>query len=794
MASAGYAAATSASNLKSKITRHKDVKPGNRASKPIIKALPINQPTKPIHQAQLHQIYKDEGITNIPEPETCQDLCTTEYGNNLPTSLETSCDNQAINTDPVEGHSSDSEGDFSLLSLATNNEHEPREDTPFSATHEDIFLPQGEWDEDTIFDIPASDVQHDGVEKVVQPDFTLSTSTLVAGGDYVTNSDKSSTFQDDTGNLKPLDLSLVLFNPIKLGEGDLVGQNGKSIQALLDKLNAAEEEIATLSAEKEKSLRSLREETDIIIAKSERDIQERDALIAQQTTETAALQQQIHKQTQDADAKEMLYQEKCVAYNELFHVSEKEDPVLMSERDFARDELVRICVQHEKEVKAAEARIQIERETHAENFKEQEEIIRSQDDLVVSLETDLEESRKSLQEQEASVKLKEEALRQKDDDILALQDSIQDLVRQKDSVRKAADGRITYLEGELKTACNKIQACKTEAEQANNNAEIAAEQFREQLEDAHELIHLHESQAANEAEEKTKIGKEMEKLRFEFEKARDTVRGYEILGPVRSPKPEDLRPKKRLSQEVILASSDPTLLTAALEKAWSKIQDYELLGISNTKIPIEERELDIILREYEVAKREKDVILKEKEVERVAGAANAELIVQKEKLIEEVAVFKEKLGGREADIRNLARQVRGLEDDLTYQKTGRHVGEVDDENEVDVEDEVVKPTSRLVFNADGKYLGLKIFDAEGKYLGLKMFDAGGKYLGLNTAGMGVDDVEFLKNNGVAVEFQYGKFDGVEDEVKDTVEDQVRDEDEVKMVKEEVGKVVEGDEE
>lgn len=672
MSTQGYLGGAASSELKSKLPRK--VTPGNRNvaphPKPVKKTLTESQSTKPGHQPQLH---KDKGSTDTPL-EVSQEFSTESFADNLPASLPVSNGNPSFTSDAEQ--KSDREAGSSLLSAAAKNEHEPEEDRSSTASNEDVVSQQGEWEEeDTLFDIiPAGDSLHNSIAKVIHPDFTQSTRTLVSDGDHVTDFDKPGTFQEETGKPKPLDLSLDAIHPLKQEEGDLMGLDGKEARELSNKLKAAEEQIGTLSAENEKQrkqvneienrLHSLREDSDGIIAKAKLKVQERDEIIDQKEAETKELLAQVHEKTLAVQDLEKSYKDKCDEYDKLFASADLEHPS-ESKLGFVVGELARIHEEHEKALEAAEAKFQVERHAYAEIVKQQEEEIEVTDALVVQLESEVAEIRESLHDEEGRAELKEEFLRQMGDDFAALQNALTDLWRREQDLGKPARRHIARLEIDLQKARNEIETVRAEAEQTKKDRKVTIEQLeagdsalREELGKSQYLNERLNSEAADEAKEKSMIEEEMEKLRFQLSKAQEKILIYEVLGPV----PEnvdisELKPKNRLSQEQILASSDPKLLAVHLDKAWSKIRDYEFLGLSKTETPMELRALDVIAREGEIFGWEVALAKREVEVERVAGAARVEVLV-----------LKERLGEREMEVRNLKKAVEGLEDDLIHER------------------------------------------------------------------------------------------------------------------------------
>ncbi|TLD34529.1 hypothetical protein E2P81_ATG04694 [Venturia nashicola] len=709
MTSLGYLESTASSNLKSKFPRK--VISGDRQLTPHPKLVDetANEShfTKPVQQAQAckAEVSKDTPLTSTPELPAEPSII-----NDIPASLSASNDEHATITEAERAM--DLMANCSLLSAAANNEHESEGDGSSIASHEDVHSQQGGWnDEDTtLFDIsPADDFLHASIGKVGDPDFTQSTRTLVDEGGYVTNIDDGTIFQDDIVDVKPSKVGLEFDHLLKPGKGGLIEPEATVYQELRDKLKAAEAQIAILITENEQrqkqvneteyQLQALREKEEII-AKAKLTSQALDVVIDQKEAENQGLRADVREMTIATQALQVKFKSKCDECDELVAGAHSEHPSELQLK-FVVEELTRIREQHDKTLEAAEARFQLERDGHAESFNHQDEMIQVQDGLVAQLEIEVAETRDSLHDAEGRAELKEHFLRQMDEDFAALQNAITKLWRKEHDVGKPARREIARLEFRLQKARDDIKIVKVEGEQDLNDLENTIEQLeaensvlREELRKSRYLNENLESDAAHGAEEMTT-------LRIRLSEAEETVLRYEILGPARDDVDiRTYRPPKRLSQQEILASSDPAILIPALEEAWDVIRCYEYLGLSNTETPIEVRELKVIHREDEVIERELDVAKKEEEVERAAGAAGVEVII-----------LKDLLGEREMEVKKLERIVRGLEDDLVHQKKEGRVGEADEAPDADGDEEevgVFKLGAKALWNDDGSYLGLDI--------------------------------------------------------------------------------------
>lgn len=669
MPSAGYAAATSASNLKSKLPRLNDDKSGNRVSKPVNKT-PEDQSTNSVQQPRSHRA---EGSTDTPLTASGEFSAESSTGNNFAASLSASNDNQAIIAEAKQ--SLNLGADYSLLSAATNNEKEPEGDGSSTTSHEDVVSQQGEWvdDEMTLVD----DFLHASIAKVVEQDFSQSTRTVIDEGQYVTNFDDT-TFQDDTHDPNSLDLSLDGIHPVKQAEENLVGLSRNEVHELMNKLNAAEEQIATLSAgneqrekqihEAENRLRFFQQDYADINAEAKLKEQERDVVIDQIDTENKGLLVQVHEMTLAAQDLQKKYKLKCDECDELIAGANSEHPSEL-ELKFVVAEMARVQEEHEKALEAAEARFEVERGRHVESVEQQDEIIQVQDGLVAQLENEVEEIRDSLSDAEGRAELKELFLRQMDDDFTALQNAMTKLWRQPHDLGKPVRRQIARLEFGLRKARQGIEVVKAEAEQKKKNFETTIEELeaddsalREELGKLQYLYERLRSDSVREAEE-------TKKLRAQLLNVEELNSAYLNLGSRRRTDagPETYNPPKRLSHQQILASSDPTILAPALKEAWEMMRCYEDLKCLHARTPMEKRESNVVRREYEVIARELALVEKTEEVERFAGAANVEAVV-----------LRDTLGEREKEIVHLNRVVRGLEDDIVHQAKARRVETLDE--------------------------------------------------------------------------------------------------------------------
>ncbi|QDS74314.1 hypothetical protein FKW77_004024 [Venturia effusa] len=692
MSPPGYLGGTASSNLKSKIPRSK-LNPHSK---------PDDQGLAKCNTQQL-QPQDDVTISEAAVSPTSGNSSTEIPRHNDPIQIPLLADNRIVTVDATQ--SSTSEGSDSF-SVAASDESEHQRDALLPPSHEDDLAQQGNWDEVTLLDIvQASDSNslHNALAKIVDPDFTQSTHTLVSEGDYGAHLGRSITFRDDTEDLSPKILGTEFDDPFKPASEVLRELDGKAAQELLIRLKAAEEQIASLSAESEErrkrvdetedQLYCLRENTDRIIRNAELKAQEHDALISLKEAETSDLLVQLHNYGLALQELEAKYRLKCDECNDLTEGSHFQHPS-EHERDLVIEELARTRVEHERAFEAAEARFQTERDEHAEIVKGQDEIIQDQDVLVVQLETtvaqiredheaEVEGIREDLYHAQGRAALKDELLRQQDDDFAVFQDAYTTYWRREYDMGKPARREIKRLELEVQVARTEIKTVKAEAKRTKEELEsdikyLEADDtaLREELWRMRYHNECLEWDAAREAEEKARTKKEVEKLRFQLAEAEDKVKRYEILGPVDTDFDfRDRRPVKRLSETAILASADITLLTDELSKAFSKIRCYEVLGVSNTDTPIEEREMEVIARETEVVNREMAAAEKEMEVEKAAGAARVEVIV-----------LRDVLETREREIRELNRIVAGLRDDLRFQRHGPWYGEVFEETDSEEEE------------------------------------------------------------------------------------------------------------
>ncbi|KAE9993591.1 hypothetical protein Vi05172_g11058 [Venturia inaequalis] len=699
MPSAGYAAATSASNLKSKLPRLNDDKPGNRVSKPVNET-PEDQSTNSVQQPRSHRA---EVSTDTPLTASGEFSAESSTINNFAASLSASNDDQAIIAEAEQ--SLNLGADYSLLSAATNNEQEPEGDGSSTTSHEDVVSQQGEWvdDEMTLVD----DFLHASIAKVVEQDFSQSTRTVIDEGHHVTNFDDSITFQDDTQDPKSLDLSLDGIHSVKQVEEDLVGLTANEVQELMDKLNVAEEQIATLSAgneqrekqihETENRLRFFQQDYTDIIAEAKLKEQERDVVIDQIDTENKGLLVQVHEMTLAAQDLQKKYKLKCDECDELIAGANSEHPSEL-ELKFVVAEMVRVREEHEKALEAAEARFEVERSRHAESIEQQDEIIQVQDGLVAQLENEVEEIRDSLSDAEGRAELKEFCLRQMDDDFAALQNAMTNLWRQPHDLGKPVRRQIARLEFGLRKARQGIEVVKAEAEHRKKNFETTIGELeaddsalREELGKLQYLYERLRSDSIREAEE-------TKKLRAQLLNVEELNTAYLNLGSRRRTDagPETYKPPKRLSHQQILASSDPTILAPALKEAWEMMRCYEDLKCLHARTPMEKRESNVVRREYEVIARELALVEKTEEVERFAGAANVEAVV-----------LRDTLGEREKEIVHLKRVVRGLEDDIVHQAKARRVETLDEK--------VVGEPRKQVGNDDEKGTGKVLVKDDASY-------------------------------------------------------------------------------
>lgn len=629
-------------SLESGKVKSRDIhRPSDRSEQSELPVPPINDEVLPAFTSGRLEDRQDCIDKSVVEPRNCIGSPSQFPQTNSPAPSTTLYNNQVATLEKLRTDSLASKCCSTSLSDAVDNE---------LLTHQDdatLFTPYDEYSgKSSLESSPDRGFQQDTDITLAELDFlNQSTSTLWSESDEIFTTDKPSILLD-TGTLKPWDINQYGDDPLELKNEELASGRRKDlvIRDLSNKLSTVEDEFATLRAQQEQRTQQLAKEA---------------ALVHQKTARNIELLKQLNEKTQISHDDAKLHKSKCDKYEKMIRDITLEQDRLVAEKSIEDAKLGLFLENHNRAVSEAESCFQVERAAVRDIVVRQELMVQERDVLVEQLNAEVKGLRESLHNQE-------DALRLKENDIYVLQDALTDLWRKRHDFEETTREKIALVESELEKAEQEIKVVKADTKKAIKNLDerlrshLAA--VREELKESHSLNDLYEAQAADYEVEKIHTKEAIERLLIKLRKVEERLSNYELLGTAntRSSILEHSKPKKRLSQEAILVSSEPTLLRSELRKAYNKINDYLLLGLAKTLTPTDQRELELNAREELIAKNENLLAKAKQEHHRHVFEESTNLIITREDLIKEGAT-----------VHTLTRVIRGLERDLYHVNTGR---------------------------------------------------------------------------------------------------------------------------